>query len=392
MRSILNKIFSRRLGVGKFLISAFAFLLGLSLVLLALQAYVKVNSYISPKKNLSDYIVLNKEVAMGHTIFGGKAEFSESDVKDLQAQPFVEDLGKFNSNQFQVKAYAGGNLGFYTELFFESVPSQFIDNKPYNFKWQQDAEFLPLIVSQDFLNLYNFGYALGRGAPQLSKSTIGLVPLKVDITGPGGRRTFNARVVGFSERITSVLVPEEFLTWANKDIGNSSATNISRVIIKVRSDKAGAIEKYFDEHNLQVGEDKIKFSRISTIINIVMSVLVFMGTAFIIFSLVIIILNFSLIVAEAKDEISLLLQLGYKTSHIVKHLSFYLVIFIALVTVVSAGVFFIGNSYLIEFLSKSGLELTASVEKEVLVLGLIFIAASFLVSLLSIMRVVRKHS
>lgn len=392
MRSILNKIFSRRLGVGKFLISAFAFLLGLSLVLLALQAYVKINSYISPKKNLSDYIVLNKEVAMGHTIFGGKAEFTDEDVENLKAQAFVEDLGKFNANQFQVKAYAGGNLGFYTELFFESVPSQFIDNKPYNFKWKQGDEFLPLIVSQDFLNLYNFGYALGRGAPQLSKSTIGLVPLKVDITGPGGRRMFDARVVGFSERITSVLVPEEFLQWANKNIGNSNVANISRVIIKVKSDKAGSIEKYFDEHNLQVGEDKIKFSRISTIINIVMSVLVFMGTAFIIFSLVIIILNFSLIVAEAKDEISLLLQLGYKTSHIVKHLSLYLTIFIALVTVVSGIVFFIGNRYLIQFLSKSGLELTASVEKEVLLLGLIFIAASFLVSLLSIVRVVRKHS
>jgi ABC-type antimicrobial peptide transport system permease subunit len=391
MRSILNKIFSRRLGVGKFLISAFAFLLGLSLVLLALQAYVKVNSYISPKKNLSDYIVLNKEVDMGHTIFGGKAEFTENDVNELKAQPFVEDLGRFNANQFQVKAYAGGNMGFYTDLFFESVPSQFIDNKPYNFKWKEDSDFLPLIVSQDFLNLYNFGYALGRGTPQLSKSTIGLVPLKVDINGPGGRRTFNARVVGFSERITSVLVPEEFLLWANKQVGQSDAKNISRVIIKVKTDKAGTIEKYFEDHNLQVGEDKIKFSRISTIINIVMSVLVFMGTAFIIFSLVIIILNFSLIVAEAKDEISLLLQLGYKTSHIVKHLSFYLVIFIGLVTLISAGVFYLGNSYLINFLSKSGLELSSSVEMEVLLLGIIFILTSFLVSLFSIIRVVRKH-
>src|SRR4051812_33161120 len=108
MRALLNKIFSRKLGIGKFLISAFAFLLGLSLVLLALQAYVKINGFVAPKKNASDFIMLNKEVSMGHTLFGGKAEFSKEDVEDLKRQEFVEELGIFNSNQFQAKAYAGG--------------------------------------------------------------------------------------------------------------------------------------------------------------------------------------------------------------------------------------------------------------------------------------------
>lgn len=392
MRAILNKIFSRRLGLGKFLISAFAFLLGLSLVLLALQAYVKVSSYISPKKNTSDYIVLNKEVGIGHTIFGGKAEFSEEDIEDLKKQPFIEDLGVFNSSHFQVRAYAGGDLGFYTELFFESVPEQFIDDRPYNFKWTENADFLPLIVSQDFLNLYNFGYALGRGTPQLSRSTIGLVPLKIDVSGPKGKRTYDAKVVGFSERITSVLVPEEFLKWANQKIGKGNTSNASRTIIKVKGDKAGAIEKYFEENNFKVSEDKLKFSRIITIINVVMSVLVFIGTAFIIFSLVIVMLNFSLIVSEAKEEISLLLQLGYKTKYIVRHLLIYLFIFMGIVSLISLMVFYFGNQYLIGFLSHNGIELDLYIEPEVLLLAAGFIIISFMASLISIFNVVRKHS
>lgn len=390
MRSLLNKIFSRRLGLGKFLISALAFLLGLSLVLLALEAYVKVNNYLSPKKSQSDFIILNKEVAIGHTIFGGKAEFSEEDVNQLKQQPFVEDLGTFGTSQFKAKAYAGGDLGFRTDLFFESVPSQFIDDKPYNFKWTEGSDYLPMIISQDFLNLYNFGYAMGRGTPQLSKSSIGMLTFEVDVYGDGGRKSFKGQVVGFSERITSVLVPQEFLNWANKEIGRVEEPSTSRVIIKVKSDNASTMEKYFEENEYKVSDDKLKFSRILTIINIVMSVLVFIGTAFIIFALVIVMLNFSLIVAEAKDEISLLLQMGYKRKYIVSHLSVYLIIFVGAVALLSALLFYFGNQQLLKFLSTSGMELSGEVESEVYILGTGFIIFSFVIALLSIFRVLKR--
>lgn len=390
MRPILNKIFSRRLGLGKFFLSAIAFLLGLSLVLLSLQAYLKVKDFLSPDKNSSDYIVLNKEVGIGHTLFGGKAEFLPNDIQDLKEQSFVEDIGIFSTNQFKAKAYAGGDLGFRTDLFFESVPSQFIDDKPYNFKWNEGSDFLPLIVSQEFLNLYNFGYALGRGTPQLSKSTIGLVPFEVDIYGPGGRKTMNGKVVGFSERITSVLVPENFLTWANKEIGQAAGNSVSRVIIKVKSDQAQAMEKYFEDNNFKVSDDKLKFTRILSIISIVMSVLLFIGTAFIVFALVIVVMNFSLIISEAKEDISLLIQLGYKAKYLLKHLSLYLSIFMVLIGAASTIIFYFANKQLVFFLSENGMNLNTGVEPMVLLLGCAFLFLSFVIALGSISNVLRR--
>src|SRR6478609_6834585 len=131
MRSLLNKIFSGKLGISKFILAAIAFILGLGLVLISVQCYYKINEYINPSKNFSGYLLLNKEVGLGHTIFGGKAEFNNEDIDDLKQQPFVEDLGSFQSSKFKVKAYVGGELGFSTELFFESVANKFIDDVPY---------------------------------------------------------------------------------------------------------------------------------------------------------------------------------------------------------------------------------------------------------------------
>src|SRR5688572_9782295 len=111
MRNILNKIFTRKLGIGKFLISAIAFLLGFSLVLLSLHFYLKVTDFLAPESQSSDYIILSKEVALGNTIFGSKAEFSQEDISDLKNQNFVEDLGVFEASRFDLKAHVGGNIG-----------------------------------------------------------------------------------------------------------------------------------------------------------------------------------------------------------------------------------------------------------------------------------------
>ena len=390
MRSLLNKIFSRRIGLGKFFLSAIAFLLGFSLVLLSVHFYVKVNEFLSPKNQSNDYIILNKEVGLGNTIFGSKAEFTQEDIEDLKKQNFVEDIGAFTSNQFEVRVHVQGI--FSTEAFLESVPENFIDDKPFNFRWNESSEILPIIIHQDFLNQYNFGFALSRGAPQLSKSTIGMVPLKIELEGPGGRKVFDGKVVGFSERISSVIVPEEFLQWANKNIGSAKNPSVPRLIIKVKNDQAGAIDKYFSDHGLKVSEDKFKFSKIYTIINIVMSIILVTGIAFIIFSLAIVILNFALIVADAKEEINLLIQLGYKTKYIFNHLSFYFIVFIVSVSALTTAIFFFGKNYLTKFFAENGISIDQVIGFEVMTVAGFFMVFSILISLLSISRVIKNHS
>src|SRR4051794_11330218 len=98
MRKLLNKIFSGKLGIGKFMISSLAFILGLTLVLISVQAYFKINNFLNPKKNFSGYLILNKEVGLGNTIFGAKADFSKKEIEELKSQEFIEDLGMFKTS------------------------------------------------------------------------------------------------------------------------------------------------------------------------------------------------------------------------------------------------------------------------------------------------------
>lgn len=392
MRSLLNKIFSGRIGTGYFFVSGFGFILGLAIVLISIQAYLKIDNFLNPKKNFSEYLILNKQVGLGNTIFGAKAAFSSEDIEDLRKQPFVEDLGEFRSNYFESRLSVGGNIGFVTEIFFESVPDRFIDDRPYSFHWKEGDEVVPIIVSQDFLNLYNFGYALGRGTPQLSRSTIGLVPLILDISGPGGRRIFNAKVVGFSERVPSVLVPQEFLEWANKNVGKVKEEKVSRVIVKTKGGDTGGMEDYLSSHGLTVGQDKLKVSRISTFVSIAMSVLLVIGMVFIAYALIIVVMNFTLMLAEAKEEMKLLFQLGYKRRYIFNYLFMYLALLLLLEVMFALLVFLLINHGFITFLGDYGIEVSSSVELPVYIGGVVFVAISFIVSVIAVRRALIAHS
>ena len=75
------------------------------------------------------------------------------------------------------------------------------------------------MVPKFYLDLWNFGLAPSRVEyPSLSTEAATGMPIEIFI-GKNREATLDGRFVAFSKRINSVLVPESFLTWANKKFG-----------------------------------------------------------------------------------------------------------------------------------------------------------------------------
>jgi hypothetical protein len=385
MHKGLFKIFRKRVKPFTFILSGFGLVLGLCLVLLCLQLYLSIVKSLSTEISKSEYIILSKDISVGNTIFKSNAVISSEELKDLQAQPFVEKLGVFIPNHYKVTAYAGGSLQLVTELFFESVPDEFVDNRPYNFRWEEGDDFLPIIVSEDFINLYNYGYAMSNGFPQISKNTASLVPLQVRLAGSAKEITMNARIVGYSERISSVLVPQDFMKWANTNISNyKKQEKVSRIIVKLNKKYSGGLERYLEDKSLLINSEKLGMSKISAIAKIVIDVLIIVGVLFVIFSFMIVLTNFSLILAEAKSDLVLLFQLGYKLKTLISHLFVYLMLFIGVVMIITTGLFFYVNTYLTKIFESRGISVTSEVHFELfycMIFLLIFLLGSGLFSI-----------
>ncbi|WP_090107242.1 ABC transporter permease [Chitinophaga sp. CF118] len=310
---LIKKIIQTGIGRTRLIMATVGFGIAMLLMLLAIQVHTDSNQLLYSRKNqneTADFLLINKQITNAMMGESAKSEFTPEEIADIQKQPFVEAFGFITSNKFKVTAAAPGDLHFYTDMFFESVPDAFIDVKNEDWKWNTGDNTIPIILPNDFLNLYNFGFALSQGLPQISQETVKALPMKITISKGLDVQEFSGRIVGFSDRISSILVPGNFMEWANHKFGDGTVTAPSRVIIKTKDPSNPVLVKYLNDKGYTTNQDKIKHSMTILIVQTIVSVIGFFGVILFLFALLVFSMFIQLVVVSCKREIQLLVTLG----------------------------------------------------------------------------------
>ena len=285
--------------------------IGVLLLLCSVQMYNNINQLIRDKntrKNGADFISITKIITNEN--MGKDNRFTEADIKDLQTQPFIEDAAPLKANAFKVTAGAGNMIPFSTDIFVEALNTNFIDTIPDNFKWKEGDEIVPVIFATDFLEMYNV-FAPSWDLPQLSEKTASSLQIFLLCHGHNGERQFKARIVGFSDRINSILVPESFLEKQNKEIEGVENIQPSRVFIKTKDANNPQLLSYLAKKEFHINKDKTKFGRVKGVLQTIVSSLAGFGILVILLALVLFSFYLQLMIAKSKDNLQLLLTLGY---------------------------------------------------------------------------------
>lgn len=309
---LLNKNTSKSRIAG-FILSNF---IGLLIIAGAIQFYSDAGSIWEDDDSFirSDYMVVNRKVTSGNTVNGAVAPFSDAEIDDLREQPWVRDVGRFVSNWFRVRAsLPQGNRGLSSEMFFESIPDRFIDVSTPGWQLTGDMAEIPVIIPKDYLTLYNFGFAGSSGMPQLSEQIMSGIPLTLTLEGDstGERITRTGRIVGYSNRLNTILVPMSFLTKMNLELcGSESPGGSTRLIVDVSSPGDIAIADYLKAHDLEQAGDK-SASAASFLLKVITGIVLGVGIVITLLSFFILLLSISLLMEKNRDKIHSLLMLGY---------------------------------------------------------------------------------
>jgi hypothetical protein len=307
---LLKKIIRTGVGRGRFLMAAVGLTIAMLLILSAVQIQVNYNELLYGKSNqdsIANFLVVAK------VINGNNREnvLSTGEIEKLKKQPYIEKVGLLTASRFKVSAQSPSDrFPFYTDLFFESVPDEFIDVRSESWQWQPGSTTIPLIIPNQFLDLYNFGFAPSQNLVQLTQSMVMALPIVLNVTYQGQPVRFTGRVVGFSDRISSVLVPQNFLEMANSQFGNHGDARPSRVVIKTTDPGNPELVKYLKDNGLVTDADKTRFSQYRKIVNAVVSVSWLMGLVMLLFALLVFSLFIQLTIASTKREINLLVTIG----------------------------------------------------------------------------------
>ena len=310
---LLKKIIQTGIGRSRLIMAAGGLGIAMILLLIAIQAHSDFDQLLHSQQNANesaDFLVINKKITNAMMGQRGQSVFTAAEIADIRQQSFIDAFGFITSNQYKVTAAAPGDLHFYTDMFFESVPDSFIDVKNEEWKWTPTDNTIPIILPNDFLNLYNFGFALSQDLPQISQETVKAIPMKITISKGLMTQEFTGRIVGFSDRISSFLVPGSFMEWANGKFGSGEATSPSRVIIKTKDPSNPTLVKYLEDKGYTTNQDKIKYSKTKMIVQTIVSVIGFFGVILLLFALLVFSMFIQLVIASCKKEIQLLVTLG----------------------------------------------------------------------------------
>ncbi|MBK9014954.1 MAG: hypothetical protein IPM82_13240 [Saprospiraceae bacterium] len=362
--------------------------IGLFLLLSTLQFYFDVQKLLRGDANPGDqYVQINKKVNLFNTL-GVKAGFTETDIEELKSQPFIETVGKFTANDFRAGA-SSDMLGFYTELFFETVPNEFLDVNEPSFHWSEGQNQVPVLISRDYLALYNFGFAPSQGLPQVTPSTVGKLNMEITISGQGRKQSFNGKIVGFSDRINSILVPPDFMAWANANFGGEPGLT-SRLILKVQNPLSKDFQSFLKEKNYEVSAGRLIGSQFGVLLKVVLSVLWAMGLLILALSMLVFALNFQLLIAQSRPEIRLLLETGHYPSQVSGLLSkrfsiqFGVVLFLVFVALFALRYWQVG------YFEEQGFEIKPGLDILVWMIGLAFCTVLLLINVANIRRSVSR--
>lgn len=298
--------------VAAFVVSNF---IGLAIVLGALQFYGDARSIWDEEDSFikTDYLVVNKRVTSANTLGAESTSFTEAEISDIEAQPWVRKVGRFSANDFRVAAnisQQGRDLSTY--MFFESIPDEFVDVPKGEWTYRPGSDEVPIIISKDYLTLYNFGFATSAGLPQLSEGLMSGIPMNLTMRSDDGTRIMrlHGRVAGYSNRLNTILVPQEFMEESNRRLGTGRVRQPSRLIIDVNSPGDVAISKYLEEHGYELAGDK-KGSSAAFMLKVVIGVVLAVGAIITILSIFILLLSISLILEKNRVTLHRLMMLGY---------------------------------------------------------------------------------
>ena len=300
----------------------FANLCGMVIVLLGIQFYQDVAPVFTEGDSFfkKDYVIVSRKVSTLGTFVGKSNTFSESDIREIEEQEFTKGVGRFTSSRFKVSAGVGMEqlgLNLSTAMFFESVPDQYVDVSLQDWHFEPGQEMIPIIIPRNYLDLYNFGFAQSRSLPQISEGVINMVNLEVRISGKNQRDTYRGKIVGFSNRLNTILVPQSFMAWANNHYADDTMQKEpSRLIVEVNNPADERIAQFLRERGYETEGDKLDAGKTAWFLKMIVGIVMAVGLLISILSFYILMLSVYLLLQKNTTKLENLLLIGYGPAYV----------------------------------------------------------------------------
>ncbi len=352
---MLKKLLFKHQDIRQLVIALIGAFIGITFLVTSVHYLVRVNEFGEDSEILgANTLVIQRKVTSSSSLNLTKTDFEQKEIDKMKKEPFIEDVQAVVSNNFRVWLETNDEMipPFKTDVFIQAVNAKFLDVKSDKWKWKEGDKFVPIIMPRDFVVMLNT-FMSASGIPQIADELAMQVKFRLRISNGTNQEWVDSKIIGFTNEIPALLVPEEFMTYANKKFTDGTPGKITQIMIAGKEGEFGKLEAYMDEHGLESRNSQVIVSRLKSIVGTLFGVISGISVIAVLLSGLVLIQYLQLLMTNNKYEIRTLLRLGYAPKGLIN--AFFLYFLKLFVIIASLGFLsFIGLKIIVDEIFKTG--------------------------------------
>lgn len=235
--------------------------------------------------------------------------------------------------------------------------------------------------------MYNFGFAQSHSLPKISDGLVGMIDFHIFIQAGGKKEQFKGKVIGFSSRLNTILVPQAFMDWSNQEFAPGDHSDPTRLIVEVGNPGDKSLTQYLEDNGYEVETDKLDAEKTTYFLRLMVSMVMIIGLVISVLSFYILMLSIYLLVQKNSSKLENLLLIGYSPSNVSMPYQWLTMGLNILVLVVAWVVLYFIRSYYMDYIEALYPNLEDGTMLPAILLG---IGVFLVVSLLNVVAIRRK--
>jgi hypothetical protein len=364
---LLNRLLFKNQDKKQLIIAMIGSFLGITFLITSIHYLIKVNEFGEGADILGpNTIIVQKKVTTSSTLNLAKTDFSQEEIEMLKKEKYILDVKPVISNNFDVLFKTNDPLvpKFSSDVFIQTVDPSFMDVNTSEWKWKEGDSIVPIILPRDFLVMLNT-FMSASGIPQISDELAKDIRFQLRISNEVSEREFvGARIIGFTNEVASILVPESFMSYGNSKYGNLTKQKITQLMISGTENEFGLVEDMLKSRHLESKNSQMVVGRLKSMVGTLILVVLGISILTVFLSGLVLIQYAQLLMTRNAYEIRTLLRLGYSTRTLIHAFFVYFVKIFAWITASGLGLFLIVKYFLDELFAEGGLYIDTKITLE----------------------------
>lgn len=353
LRKLLFKYQDKR----QLIIAVAGAFLGMTFLITSIHYLIKVNEFGEGADILGpNTLIVQKKVSSSNTLQLAKTDFTQSEIRQLKGESFILDVQPVITNNFDVSLETDDPLvpRFRTDVFVQTLDKEFLDVKSAEWSWNQSDTVVPIIMPRDFLVMLNT-FASASGIGQVSDEVAMDIKFKFTLKSEDKKEWMSAKIIGFTNSVSSILVPESFMTWANNRYAADKEQKITQLMISGAENEFGKVESLLKERHLETKNTQMVVGRLKSMVGTLIMVVLGISVIAVFLSGLVLIQYLQLLISKNSYEVRTLLRLGYHPKLLTKLFLIYFTKVFGIIALMSISTFLIAKWFLDSLFEDGGL-------------------------------------